>query len=171
MKILIILGYKLLKEGTMSAVLKNRLDKAAALYKLYNYDKIIVTGGNVEKSIVLTESYMMKKYLTSNYKINPKIIIEERISTDTNENAIETCKIISSIKSKNNNYIESVTILSSEFHIERVKLVFIHYFQKKFNLLFESSENGLSDNDRMETCINEKRCIQVFRQSIMNKLI
>ena len=169
MNILIILGYKLLKEGTMSAVLKNRLDKAISLYKLYKYDKIIVTGGNVEKSIVLTESYMMKKYLTSNYKINPKIIIEERVSTDTNENAIETCKIIYSIKSKNN--IESVTIVSSKFHIERVKLVFIHYYQNKFNLLFEGSENGLSDNDMMEICINEKRCIQVFRQSIMNKLI
>ena len=169
MKILIILGYKLLKEGTMSAVLKNRLAKAASLYKLYNYDNIIVTGGNVEKSIVLTESYMMKKYLTSNYKINPKIIIEERVSTDTNENAIETYKIISSIQSKNN--IESVTIVSSKFHIKRVKLVFIHFYQKKFNLLFEGSENDLSDNDMMETCINEKRCIQVFRQSIMNKLI
>tara|TARA_B110000908_G_C10264915_1_gene462807 strand:+ start:1256 stop:1756 length:501 start_codon:yes stop_codon:yes gene_type:complete len=166
MNLLIILGSKLLKEGGISNILKNRLDKAAFLYKINKYNMIIVTGGNVEKSTILTEATAMKKYLTYNYNINPKIILEEKISIDTNENAIETFKIIS-----NNLSIDNVTIVTSNFHIKRVKCVFTHYFQNKFNLIFEGSTNGIPHSNIEKVYINEKKCLERFIELIVNKPI
>tara|TARA_B110000902_G_C14250117_1_gene565754 strand:- start:94 stop:594 length:501 start_codon:yes stop_codon:yes gene_type:complete len=166
MKILIILGYKLLNDGRINNVLKNRLDKAASLYKLNNYNMIIVTGGNVEKNKILTEASVMKNYLTCNHKINPKIIIEEKISTDTNMNAIEVYKIIANIS-----YIDNVTIVTSNFHKKRVKYVFTYYFQNKFNLIFEDSNDGIPDTDIKTVYVNEKKYLERFIELIMNKPI
>lgn len=136
MKILIILGFKLNDDGGMNIILKNRLDKSAKLYCTINYDIIIVSGGNVGKNKKLTESSVMKKYLVEKHLIDSKIIIEENNSSDTNENAIETYKIIKKIKN-----IKNVTIVTSKFHLERVKCVFSHFYKNNFNLIFKSSKD------------------------------
>lgn len=136
MKILIILGFKLNDDGGMNIILKNRLDKSAKLYCTINYDIIIVSGGNVGKNKKLTESSVMKKYLVEKHLIDSKIIIEENNSSDTNENAIETYKIIKKIKN-----IKNVTIVTSKFHLERVKYVFSHFYKNNFNLIFKFSKD------------------------------
>tara|TARA_X000000368_G_C22812092_1_gene615130 strand:+ start:122 stop:601 length:480 start_codon:yes stop_codon:yes gene_type:complete len=134
MKILIILGYKLLPEGKISKILKNRLDKAGELNNKNNYDIIIVSGGNVEKKTMFSESNLMKKYLIDTFNIDNNMIIEEMNSTDTNQNAIETQKIVSNI-----NKITNITILSSNFHINRVEKVFTYYYKNEYTLYFVSS--------------------------------
>jgi len=171
MKILIILGSKLLESDKISDILKNRLDKAVSLHELNKYNMIIVTGGNVEKSTILTEATVMKKYLIYNHNINPKIILEEKISIDTNENAIETFKIISNGLSINNVTINNVTIVTSNFHKKRVKCVFTHYFQNKFNLIFEGSIDGIPYSNIKKVYINEKKYLKRFIELIVNKPI
>ena len=60
---MIILGFKLLPNNKMSKILKRRLDKGALLFKNKhkNYNKIIVSGGIVEKKSYHSEAYMMKQ--------------------------------------------------------------------------------------------------------------
>lgn len=159
MKILVILGFKLDFDGRINNILKNRLDKSDILYKKTNFDLIIVSGGNVEKSTKNSESYVMKEYLIKNCTINPKIILEEKISKNTNENAIETFKIIKKIKN-----VTNVTIITSKFHLERVKLVFTYFYKNMFNLNFKSS-NDITDSKDItlkQLYVNEKIYINDF---------
>jgi uncharacterized SAM-binding protein YcdF (DUF218 family) len=137
MNILIILGEKLLKNVSMTKNLINRLDKGYELYIKNNYNYIIVCGGIVEKNALISESYIMKKYLV-NKNIPLHIIKEEKISTTTIENAKESLKII-----KKMDNIKIVSILSSKFHIERVKNIFLKIYNNNYNLKFISSKNGI----------------------------
>tara|TARA_B100000768_G_C11276589_1_gene376289 strand:- start:2163 stop:2654 length:492 start_codon:yes stop_codon:yes gene_type:complete len=163
MKILVILGFKLNLNGKMNIILKNRLDKSALLYNSHNYDLIIVSGGNVEKSTNKYESDVMKKYLVEKHSIDSKIIIEEKKSKDTNENAIETYKIIKNIKN-----IKNVTIVTSKFHLERVKCVFSHFYKNNFNLIFKSSKDHTCSKvlNLKKLYENEAKYINNFLNSI-----
>jgi len=137
MNILIILGEKLLKNGEMNTNLINRLEKGYEKYTENKYNLIIVCGGFVEKEASISESYAMKKYLI-NKKIPSKIVKEENISTTTIENATESLKILKEIK-----YIKNVNVISSEFHIKRVKNIFKKIYDNNYNLKFISSKNGI----------------------------
>jgi uncharacterized SAM-binding protein YcdF (DUF218 family) len=66
------------------------------------------------------------------------IIKEEKISTTTIENAKESLKII-----KKMDNIKIVSILSSKFHIERVKNIFRKIYDNNYNLKFISSKNSI----------------------------
>lgn len=157
MKILIILGFKLNDDGGMNIILKNRLDKSVKLYCITNYDLIIVSGGNVGRNKKLTESSVMKKYLVEKHLIDSKIIIEENNSSDTNENAIETFKIIKKLEN-----VKNITIITSEFHLKRVKCVFSYYYKNCFKLIFKSSKDNISKKILNKLYQNEERCIKLF---------
>jgi uncharacterized SAM-binding protein YcdF (DUF218 family) len=140
MKIIIILGEKILENNKMSNNLIERLKKGALLYK--NNDKILVTGGRLQKKVKYTESYYMKKYLINNYKIPEKNIICENKSLNTLENALNSYKILKKL-----NIFKNIYIISSSYHIKRVKLIFNKIFNElnelnKFkNIKFISTKN------------------------------
>jgi len=115
MKIIIILGHKLLKNGQMSMILKQRLNKGIEQYK--KGDIFIVSGGKVQDTIH-TESYMMKKYIKN---ILPQsVIITESQSKSTIEN-------IQNIKPIVNKYNFRKILITSKNHINRVKKIVSDY--------------------------------------------
>lgn len=63
----------------------------------------------------------MYKYLINNYDIQSNKIIKETKSKNTIDNAKETVKIVNKLK------VKKIFIVSSEFHINRVKLIFNHF--------------------------------------------
>lgn len=119
MTIIIILGHRILKDGSMSHSLINRLKLGHSLYK--KGDSIMLTGGRVQTKSKHTEAYLMKKYLLQEYEIPSKSIITEPRAMTTIENAIYSYKILTKI-----NHIGDcdIIILSSNFHIKRVKYIF-----------------------------------------------
>jgi vancomycin permeability regulator SanA len=136
MNILIILGNKLLKGGKMDDILLNRLKKSIDIYEKKKYNFIIVSGGKVQKDSDYSESYIMKKFLLKN-NIPPNIIIEEDQSIDTIQNSFKCLNIINKIEN-----INQINILSSEFHIERVKAIFNKNY-KNYKLKYIQSNNGI----------------------------
>lgn len=110
MKIILILGNKLLSSGKMSKILKKRLDSAMMYYK--KDDIFLVSGGNIAK-VYHTEAYVMKKYILS-YLPNAEIITEAR-SLSTKEN-IQYSKNI--LKDYNNC---NVLLVTSSNHLKRVE--------------------------------------------------
>ena len=62
MKIILILGNKLLSSGKMTKILKERLDSGIKHYK--KNDIFLVSGGNIA-NLSHTEAYVMKKYILS----------------------------------------------------------------------------------------------------------
>jgi len=115
MKIIIILGYKLLKNGQMSVILKQRLNKGIERYK--KGDIFIVSGGKVQDTIH-TESYMMKKYIKN--MLPQAVIITESQSKSTIEN-------IQNIKPIINKYNLKKILITSKNHIGRVKKIVSDY--------------------------------------------
>lgn len=115
MKIIVILGYKLLKNGNMSNILIQRLNKAIKLYK--KNDIFLVSGGKNQKT-THTESYMMKKYI-ENILPNAEIITESNSKT-TIENIKYINSIISLFKCKK-------ILITSKNHVERVKKILLDY--------------------------------------------
>lgn len=111
MKIILILGYKLLPSGNISIVLKRRLDVAIKYYK--KGDIFLVSGGR-NRNVFHTEAYEMKKYLLQRIP-NAKIISESH-SISTLENIKFSKKILDSYKHK-------IILISSKNHLTKIKKI------------------------------------------------
>ena len=164
MNILIILGFKLQPNNRLTPTLMERLKKAHQLFSTGKYDKIIVSGGKVQTNSTRTEAYMMKRYLTLWYGIKESYILTESKSKDTIENAQYCLTMLNKIKN-----IKSITVLSSKFHIKRVKYIFNYYLQPYKKILsYTRSNNKMSLQERIMRTKNEKKYIQRFKKKIVN---
>jgi uncharacterized SAM-binding protein YcdF (DUF218 family) len=153
MNILVILGNKLLNNGEIDTILINRLKMGQHLYNTGNYNLIIVSGGKNQTKAKHTEAYKMKKYLIDNYNIPSKQIITEARSKTTIENSHECLKIIKTLSN-----VKSLTIVSSKFHIKRVKLIFNHVFNNtKYKKNYISSKNGIIGDILRKRIVNENK--------------
>ena len=148
MNFIIVLGNKLLPNGDLSQILINRLDKTYELYNAGKYDYIIVSGGKIDNS-KYTEASQMKQYLIG-LKIPTNKIIKEERSRDTIENAVECQKIIDNLD------VQEITVITSDFHLERVKHVFNDFFQ---HVKYVSSNNGIDKEFLQKSILNEKICL------------
>ena len=165
MKIIIILGEKLKENGNMSLNLINRLDKGVEIYNKYENKLIIVTGGRVQRSTDFSESYQMKKYLINTSNIEKNKIIEETSSNDTIENSKNCLKIINKLEN-----ILEIIIISSEYHIERVSIIFNYIFKNSnLNKKYISSKNGISGRILEDHRENERKAIDKLLFYLYNK--
>jgi len=139
MKIYAILGYKL--HNNIHPILKKRLDKFIKLYK--NGDKVILCGGN-------SESNVMSNYIQTKLKILKKNIILEKKSTDTIENIKFLLKILNKKKFK------KVYLITSSWHMKRVKYIVKCYNKKKI-FIFQSSRILNPPNKDEKILIKEEK--------------
>ena len=127
MKIIIVLGNKLLSTGKITKILKKRLDKAIELYK--ENDIFLLSGGNYANiyyknvKIYHTESFEMKKYILNKLP-NANILCESR-SLNTEEN-IKYCYQI--LKNADCN----ILLISCKEHLTKVKNI-INKMNKDIN--------------------------------------
>jgi uncharacterized SAM-binding protein YcdF (DUF218 family) len=136
MRVIVILGNKLKTDGTMTKLLKKRLEKGIelfnSLHSLHNNNIIIVSGGNVA-GVKHTEAYCMKKYLISRNIPEDKIIIENK-SKETFENLVFVNRIITKLKSSN----KLVMIVTNKQHALKVEKIISNnnfYFKYKIKSL------------------------------------
>ena len=96
----IILGCKIGKDGSLTPLLKGRVDKAISFSKKQkeetNKDIIFIPSGGQGHDEVISESLAIKKYLTEN-NIDEKNIILEDKSTSTKENILFSKKKINEL--------------------------------------------------------------------------
>lgn len=159
MNLIIILGDKLPKNGYLNKILQNRLDKGK---ELYHDSLIIVSGGRVQKECIHTEAYVMKKYLIDTCNIPSDKIIQESRSKNTIENARYTLKIIQ----QRNIQFNKIMVVSSSFHLKRVSNIFkyfYHEYNRKDNLIFIPSNNGVSGKKLKDRIEKEKLYLQEFK--------
>ena len=127
MKIIIVLGNRLLPTGKITNILKKRLDKAIELYK--ENDIFLLSGGNYANiyyknvKIYHTESFEMKKYILNKLP-NANILCESR-SLNTEEN-IKYCYQI--VKNADCN----ILLISCKEHLTKVKNI-INKMSKDIN--------------------------------------
>lgn len=110
---LVVLGFQLNTDGSMRDELIGRLETALANLEKYPNAYVVVTGGGTASgNPSATEADCMAEWLIDNGIDSSRIIIENTSRT-TVENAVFTYRILSS------NYpsVDSVAIITSDYHI------------------------------------------------------
>ena len=111
----VVLGNKVEIDGTPSARLQGRLDKAIELYEKGYFDYIIVSGGFGKEGF--SEAIVMKEYLIEKGIPSDSILVDE-VGNDSYMTAKNTKKIMKQMD------FHTVTVISQFYHITRTKLAF-----------------------------------------------
>ena len=86
MLVAIILGNRLNDDGSMSEILKKRLQSALKINQLFAPSKIILSGGVANPNADVSEAEVMRNYLVSQGVQSDKLVIEDKSMT-TKQNA------------------------------------------------------------------------------------
>ena len=118
---IIILGCKIRKDGTLTPILKSRVDRAISFskmqYEATGKDIIFVPSGGKGNDEVISEGDAIKNYLL-NQGISKNNIIVENKSRSTYENIKFSYKLISK---KNNN--PNIAFSTTNFHVFRAGII------------------------------------------------
>ena len=114
---IIILGCMIKKDGTLTPLLKGRVDKAIEFAKTQkektNKDILFIPSGGKGKDEIISEAEAMKKYLISQGIDEEKIIIEDK-SKNTYENIKYSYEIIKKDKKEAN-----IAFSTTNYHVFR----------------------------------------------------
>ena len=113
---IVILGYALKDDGSMTLTLEERLRLGLELAKLNPESKMILCGGMAKSGIF--ESHIMKTWLIGNGVATGKIFLEDK-SKDTVGNSVYSTLILKKLKIKN------VTVITNASHMRRALSVFV----------------------------------------------
>ena len=135
----IILGKKEDDKDPENNELRGRVEVGVDIFIKYQAEYLILTGGKTSSSI--PECYVMAEYAT-NLGVDSKNVLKECYSLDTIGNGYFTRRLIDSLKN-----VTSVYVVSSCYHMPRVKFIFQYCYGNKYLMNFDncypfkSSEN------------------------------
>lgn len=130
MEVFVLLGNRMNDDGSISEILKGRLEIAKDYYFARKPDKIIVTGGLANPVAGTPEAPVMKRELVAR-GVPEEIIIEEDKSLTTKQNAEFSVPIIKSLGT------DRVVLCTSKEHMNR------WYLNPKRLFRFYMIKNGL----------------------------
>jgi hypothetical protein len=162
------------KEGKCHNFVKERLNLAWQIHKLNNKPIFCLGGGSYHMSPILNESGFIiheatscSEYLIS-LGVNSNMIYKEWSSYDTIANGFFAfTNFIIPLKLKN------IILITSEFHIERSKLIFEwqkQIFNKDINIFYKSSNNNLNKDVLESRLKREKSSITNLKNTIIPKI-
>jgi len=119
--ILIVLGNPAQPDGSLTRILRSRLDLAIALYHAGQVHQLILTGGAVYNQYI--EAEIMENYCRQK-GVKASDIQLECLSKSTYDNALYAASIVHFQNQ------HPVIVITSHFHRLRTQLIFQHYFQQ-----------------------------------------
>ena len=87
MLVAVILGNRLNDDGSMSEIMKKRLQSALKINQLFAPSKIILSGGIANPKAGVSEAEVMRNYLVSQGVDGDKLVVEDKSMT-TKQNAL-----------------------------------------------------------------------------------
>lgn len=163
------------KEGKCHNFVKDRLNIAWQIYKLNNKPIFCLGGGSYHISPILNKSGFIiheatscSEYLIS-LGVDTNMIYKEWSSYDTIANGFFAfTNFIIPLNLKN------IILITSEFHIERSKLIFEwqkQIFNSHTNIIYKSSNNNNLNKDVLESRLKrEKSSITNLKNTIIPKI-
>jgi len=154
-EILMVLGAPNSPEGELSNIAKSRLDCAVELYTADK--KILCTGGwgNHFNTSPLAHAVYSKTYLLQK-GIPEHAFLELALSANTVEDAVKSKMILSQLDNP------SITIITSDFHLERVRLIFREVLEG-FEFKFVAVKSDFLDSREQEKLVaHEQAAIRVI---------
>ena len=116
----IVCGYPTHEDGSISPILKSRIEKAIELYQNQEISYIVVSGGAVHNSY--SEAYAMQKYATLKGIPKDKILIEDQAKSTYHN--MKYSQII-----MKQHHLHNCYVITNSWHIIKAE-----YYAKKFNL-------------------------------------
>ena len=86
MLVAVVLGNRINDDGTMSELMRVRLETALKIYNTFSPSKIILSGGVANKKVDVAEADMMREYLVER-GVSSNILVLEYKSLTTKQNA------------------------------------------------------------------------------------
>ena len=155
MTVYVILGYTLYK-NKIHPILKKRIDLFLRKYK--KGDKIILSGGKSKSSQTHTQAFIMKKYIKNHIDIGDKNILLENKSKTTIDNIVFIFKLL------NKERLSKFTIITSSWHLKRVKMIVEFFCERKMDITFLGSRKLSPPEATEESLIKlEKKYIDEFK--------
>lgn len=115
---IVVFGYALNSDGTPARELIHRLEVALSAAQQYPNAYILCTGGGTAENSSATEAGVMADWLVAQ-GIAPERILQETRSLSTTANAQRSFALL-----KNYPQIQSLALVSSDYHIRRCAVVF-----------------------------------------------
>lgn len=138
MNVMIILGNRINDDGTMTQIMKKRLDLSLTLKNEIDIDYIIVSGGYANEKVEASEADIMYDYLVQK-GIDSSIIIKENKSLTTKENALYSVPLALAFKPST---ISVVTSLDHYMYSYNIVEIFSNLVDDEtVNLLFFTNSN------------------------------
>lgn len=171
-KILVLLGNKNTFEGVLSTVAKKRADKAIALLKDDAAFSIIPTGafGEHFNTSSIPHGELLRDYLVES-GIDESCILPHTCSSNTIEDAYGVLRIISDSTKVNSNRLQ-IHVITSGFHMDRVKFIFGRVLQGH-KLEFHKSDDKRADaeasewqNEPKKLCLLKKEWVDISNYNL-----
>ena len=161
---IVVLGGGIDLKGNLPSHVYQRLDQAIKLYKTIPRSTIICSGqysflyNQLKQYPPLTEAEAMAQYLEKNSIPQNNILLEKK-SKDTISNAYYLKKDIF-IPNKQ----RSAIIITSHFHLQRVKYIFNKIFGLKYKLKFISLKEHLNKNEEKRVIKHQKQLLTIIKK-------
>jgi uncharacterized SAM-binding protein YcdF (DUF218 family) len=158
-KVIIVLGAPNDENGQLSATALTRADTALTEYHARSGCKLLLTGGfgSHFNTTSRPHAYYVAEFLISR-GVPPTDILEYAESSNTLEDAILSKRILEQYD------LESVTVITSDFHLPRARLLFQKIFASQ-TIDFVGAPAGLSPVGYERACLHEQEAIHKLEQS------
>ena len=124
MVVAILLGNRMYDDGTMSDIMRARLQLALKMLEERKPDYLILSGGGPNKNTPVTEAEAMYDYLLAQ-GVNPDILIKEGGSNVTSQNAKNAVPLAKELGA------DVIILCSSRWHIQRKQFSPIKQFTRQ----------------------------------------
>ena len=165
---IILLAHLMSSEAVLNNESKKRANLAARLFSKLNDSIIITNGWDYRSDCSVTTADAFRLYLLNECSIPEEEIFCQRFSRDTVGDAVFSKLFLS----KSNMY-KSIWIVTSDYHLERCKVVFQFIFGKFINLRFIGSETSqaLPVNDKENDSLSAfKRTFEGIKVGDINSI-
>ena len=156
---IIILSHEMDINGKLNEESSLRADKAKTIFQENRNSKIITCGWDYLDGCSLKLCEAVASYLNIKHKISFNSLIQEPNSRDTVGDAVFTRKNIVDKKK-----FTKLAVVSSFYHLPRVKEIFEFVYGEGFNLTFFSSNFKNKKNHNQ----NEQNSLNIFRSTFSN---
>jgi len=156
-EILVVLGSPNSPSGELSSISKSRLDCCRKIFN--NAQVILLTGGwgqHFNKSDK-AHAYYGKEYLTGK-GLSETVFLEFALSQNTVDDAVKIKSIISKFDKV------KLTIITSDYHIERVKLVF-NEILGDYEMKFLGVKSNLAKEELGQLIEHENQAIELIKKN------
>ena len=124
MLIAVVLGNRINDDGSMSEIMRKRLETAIKVNGIFSPERIVLSGGIANKKVSMSEAQMMYGYLVEQGIPGSRLVLEDK-SLTTKQNAEFSVPVVAELGAT------ELLLLTSAEHVSRSYLNPIKLFQKQ----------------------------------------